>query len=230
MARISRRAFLSSVALAGASVLARGVSQRGPGAQGTTPALVTSDNTRPSIPYGIASGDVTNDTAIIWSRTNKPSRMLVEYATTDSFAHARRVPGPAALAVSDFTVRVELTDLPAGQEIFYRVLFQDLADPKILSAPTQGHFRTAPAQRRDLTFVWSGDTAGQGWGINPEWGGMRIYEQMRRLQPDFFIHSGDYIYADNPVQAEVKLDDGTLWKNIIIPEKAKVYVRLIEEG
>ena len=59
---------------------------------------------------------------------------------------------------------------------------------------------------------------------------MRIYEQMRRLQPDFFIHSGDYIYADNPIQAEVKLDDGTLWKNIIIPEKAKVYVRLIEEG
>src|SRR5437867_4266930 len=40
MALISRRAFLSSVALAGASVLARGVSQRGPWAQGTAPALV----------------------------------------------------------------------------------------------------------------------------------------------------------------------------------------------
>jgi len=138
MARISRRAFLSSVALAGVSILARGVSQRGPGAQGTAPALVTSDNTRPSIPYGIASGDVTNDTAIIWSRTNKPSRMLVEYATTDSFTHARRVPGPAALAVSDFTVRVELTDLPAGQEIFYRVLFQDLADLKPNRPPSDG--------------------------------------------------------------------------------------------
>jgi alkaline phosphatase D len=91
---------------------------------------------------------VTSDTAIIWSRTNKPSRMLVEYATTDSFSNARRVQGPAARAVSDFTARIELTDLPAGQEIFYRVLIQDLADPKILSAPTLGHFRTAPAQRR----------------------------------------------------------------------------------
>ena len=119
MALISRRALLSSVALAGASVLARGVSQRGPWAQGTAPALVTSDSTRPSIPYGVASGDVTSDAAIIWSRTNKPSRMLVEYATTDSFTHARRVQGPAALAISDFTARVELTDLPAGQEIFF---------------------------------------------------------------------------------------------------------------
>src|SRR5262249_48023510 len=205
MAIMSRRAFLSSVALAGTSVLAGGVSRCGPGAQGTAPAVVTADNARPSIPYGVASGDVTSDAAIIWSRTNKPSRMLVEYATTDSFTNARRVQGTVALAVSDFTARVELTDLPAGQELFYRVVFQDLADPKILSAPTLGHFRTAPAQRRDLTFVWGGDTAGQGWGINPEWGGMRIYEQMRRLQPDFFIHSGDYIYADNPVQAEVKL-------------------------
>jgi hypothetical protein len=43
MALISRRALLSSVALAGASVLAQGASQRGPWAQGTAPALVTSD-------------------------------------------------------------------------------------------------------------------------------------------------------------------------------------------
>jgi alkaline phosphatase D len=57
---------------------------------------------------------------------------------------------------------------------------------------------------------------------------MRLYEQMRRLQPDFFLHSGDYIYADNPIQAEVKLDDGTLWQNMTLPEKAKVAETLAE--
>jgi alkaline phosphatase D len=67
-----------------------------------------------------------------------------------------------------------------------------------------------------------GDTAGQGLGINPEWGGMRIYEQMRRLHPDFFIHNGDSVYADNSIAAEVKLDDGTVWKNVTTPEKAKM--------
>ena len=228
MTPMSRRTFLASTALAGASFHTGVGHQWSALAQGTAPALITSDGVRPSIPYGVASGDITSHTAMIWSRTNRPSRMLVEYATTEAFKQARLIQGPAALAVSDFTARVELTDLPAGQEIFYRVTFQDLADPKMLSAPVVGHLRTAPAQRRDVTFVWSGDTAGQGWGINPEWGGMRIYEQMRRLQPDFFIHSGDNIYADNPIQAEVKLDDGTLWKNITMPEKAKVAETLAE--
>ena len=52
------------------------------------------------------------------------------------------------------------------------------------------------------------DVAGQGWGINPDWGGMRIFETMRRLDPDFFIHSGDSIYADNPIAAEQAMPDG----------------------
>jgi alkaline phosphatase D len=37
---------------------------------------------------------------------------------------------------------------------------------------------------------------GQGWGINPDFGGMKIYKAMRQTQPDFFIHCGDNIYAD----------------------------------
>ena len=68
-----------------------------------------------------------------------------------------------------------------------------------------GRFRTAPVDSRDVSFVWSGDTVGQGWGINPAWGGMRIYEMMRGLEPDFFVHSGDMIYADGPLEAEVAL-------------------------
>ena len=93
-------------------------------AQGSAPAVVTPDAKRPAIPYGVASGDVTSHTAIIWSRTDRPSRMIVEYATTDSFKNSKRVVGPAALASSDFTARVDVTDLPPGQEIFYRVCFR----------------------------------------------------------------------------------------------------------
>ena len=65
--------------------------------------------------------------------------------------------------------------------------------------------------RRNLRFVWSGDTAGQGWGINPDLGGMRIYETMRQVEPDFFIHSGDTIYADGPIYAEARTQDGKTW-------------------
>jgi alkaline phosphatase D len=79
-----------------------------------------------------------------------------------------------------------------------------------------------------VTFAFSGDEAGQGWGINPEWGGMKLYEVMRRASPDFFIHSGDQIYADGPIVPEVKLDDGTIWKNVTTPAKSKVAETLEE--
>jgi alkaline phosphatase D len=107
-------------------------------------------------------------------------------------------------------------------------MFEDLSTGRTLSEPVAGQFRTAPATRRDITFLWSGDTAGQGWGINLEWGGMKCYEAMRRIRPDFFIDCGDNIYADGPIQPEVKLDDGTLWKNLVTPEVSKVAETLKE--
>lgn len=180
------------------------------------------------MPYGVASGDVSADGAVVWSKTDRPARMVVEYATTDQFADARKVIGPAALETSDYTARIILSDLPPGQTIVYRVLFQDLSSPKAWSEPVVGRFRTPPRDKRDVLFTWGGDVAGQGYGINPEWGGYRLYEAMRKLQPDFFLHSGDHIYADNPIQAELKLDDGTVWKNIVTDAKSKVAESLTE--
>jgi alkaline phosphatase D len=132
------------------------------------------------------------------------------------------VRGPAALETSDFTSRIVLTDLPAGQRIFYRVLFQDLSDLRTWSEPVVGSFSTPGSVPRDVTVAWSADTVGQGWGRNPEWGGLRMYDTMHRAQPDVFVNVGDTIYADQPVLPEVKLDDGSLWKNVVTPAKSKV--------
>jgi len=226
--KMTRRHFLLRSAITGGGIIAADLLSKSGLAQVCAPAIVTSDKMRPKIPYGVASGDITGGNAIIWSRSDRAARMIVEYDTTDSFGNVQRVIGAAALETSDYTARVNLANLPAGQQIFYRVTFQDLANTKIYSAPVTGSFRTAPARKRDIFFAWSGDTAGQGWGINPEWGGMKIYESMRRLNPDFFIHSGDTIYADNPILAEVKLDDGSIWKNLTTAEKSKVAETLAE--
>jgi alkaline phosphatase D len=51
---------------------------------------------------------------------------------------------------------------------------------------------------------------------------------MRKHRPDFLLHSGDTIYADGLIPSEVKLADGKLWKNLTIPEKAKVAETLDE--
>jgi alkaline phosphatase D len=154
--------------------------------------------------------------------------MFVEYATTDRFVDVRRVRGPAALESSDFTCRTVLTELPAGQRIFYRVLFQDLSDLRAWSEPIPGSFTTPASVPRDVTIAWSADTVGQGWGINPDWGGLRMYDTMHRAQPDLFINAGDTIYADQPLLPEVKLDDGTVWKNVVSEAKSKVAQSLAE--
>ena len=73
----------------------------------------------------------------------------------------------------------------------------DFAPPAIVGEPQVGRFHTAPAHRKNVSFIWSGDTAGCGWGIDLARGGMRTYATMLKNRPDFFIHSGDTIYADN---------------------------------
>ena len=193
-------------------------------AQSGAPAIIKSGAARPAIEQGVAVGDVTPGRALVWSRAVRPARMLVEYATTEKFENGWRRTGPAALESTDFTARILLTDLPANQRIFYRVTFQDLAVLRAVSDPKTGSFRTPPsaAARRDVTLAWSADTVGQGWGINPSWGGLKLYETMRRAEPDVFIHCGDTIYADGVLQPEVKLDDGSTWTNIVTEAKSKV--------
>jgi alkaline phosphatase D len=185
------------------------------------PALVTLDEARPAVAQGAAVGDVRGDRAIVWSRTDRPARMIVEWSTTESFTDARRVVGPAALEDTGFTARLDLTGLPTGQRISYRVVFQDLSDLRTLSAPVSGSFKTASADG-SVTLAWTADTVGQGWGINPDEGGLRAYESMRKAQPDVFVHCGDTIYGDNPLVAERRLEDGRIWKNVVTPAKEKV--------
>ena len=159
---------------------------------------------------------------MVWARASDASRVVVEYSTRPSFAQPTRLIAPPASPATDFTTRVELSDLPAGQRIEYRVRFEPLDRRRPAPDAVAGSFRTPPAGRGGVSFVWGGDVAGQGWGIDPARGGYRIFEAMRRVSPDLFIHSGDSIYADNPLRPEVTLDDGSIWRNVMTPEKTHV--------
>ena len=174
------------------------------------------------IACGIQSGDVSADSAVIWARADRPARMQVEYSTVESFKNIIRSVSADALPDSDFTSKVLVDGLPPGQDIFYRVRFEDLDESGIAGETQRGHFRTAPVERNSVSFVWSGDTAGPGLGHRSPRGGMRTYRTMRDNRPDFFIHSGDHIYADCPVPSELKLPNGEIWRNIVTEEKSVV--------
>jgi alkaline phosphatase D len=216
---LDRRSFLRAT---GAALVAA----RSRSGFGQAPAIVTPEAARPSTAFGATAGDVDGSRAIVWSRTDRPARLVVEYSTTESFTNVNRLVGPAALESTDFTARVDLSALPEGQRIFYRVRFQNLADLRVWSEPIVGAFNTplvrSTRPSRDVTVLWTADTVGQGWGINPNIGGMRLYDAMRRVAADVFIHTGDTIYADAPLAPEVKLDDGQVWRNVMTPEKSKV--------
>src|SRR5262249_55399994 len=165
---------------------------------------------------------------VVWAGWDRAARMVIEVGTTDAFRDVRQAGFVDALPETDFTAKALIEGLPAGQDIFYRLRFEDLSSPTILSEPAIGHFRTAPADRRSVSFVWGGDTAGQGWGIGESRGGMRTYATILRNRPDFFIHSGDNIYADAPIPREVKLRNGETWTNLITEEKSKPAETLAE--
>ncbi|GAA2728648.1 alkaline phosphatase D family protein [Actinocorallia aurantiaca] len=180
---------------------------------------------RPSITHGVQTGEVAGGRALVWTRASRASRMLVDYSTRPDFRGHRTVRGPWLTPGTDLTGKVRLRGLPPGKEIHYRVR---LEDGRELSAPETGSFRTAPRRGQDVRFVWGGDLAGQGWGIDEAFGGYRIFKAMADVNPDFFLCSGDWVYSDGALAETVALPDGTVWKNVLIEEKAKVAETLAE--
>jgi alkaline phosphatase D len=191
------------------------------------PATCLADSTAPQMAQGIQFGDMQPGRVIVWSRADRPAHMMVEYAFNAQFSDAKIIRGPYALEVSDFTTRQELTGLPDGTEVFVKVWYEDLTNARTASEPTIGHFHTI-GRRDDIRFVWGGDTAGQGWGINEAFGGMKIYEAMRQVQPQFFIHSGDNIYSDGIINPSQLAENGQIWDNLVTPEVSKVAETLAE--
>jgi len=214
---VNRRKFLVSSGT-GALALSGGLAM---------PAIVRAA-ARPQVSHGLQAGDIDATSGMIWARSDRPARLQVEVATTESFANATRLPAVTALPDSDLAAKLLLADLAPDQTIFYRVSFADLADVNAVSEPVTGQFRTAPSSRRAIRFVWSGDTAGQGWGINTQDGGMKTYATMAKHNPDFFIHSGDTVYCDGPIKAEAEITGGGVWKNTVAEGVEKVAETLDE--
>ncbi|MEM7676450.1 MAG: alkaline phosphatase D family protein [Myxococcota bacterium] len=173
---------------------------------------------RPGV-MGVMSGDPGLGAATVWSATDRPGQMWIEWSSSPRFTSSRRVRGPTATANTGYTAATRLTGLPEG-EVFYRVRFED--DRGQLSRPSTGRLWTPPSTRADVRIGWGGDVVGQGFGIDPDRGGLSMFKPLTQRRFDLFIHSGDHVYADNPLPSAIPLDDGTEWKNIVTPAKAEV--------
>ncbi|MDP9888905.1 alkaline phosphatase D family protein [Pseudarthrobacter enclensis] len=247
---VSRRTVVKGSVLAAALASVPAAAQ----ASQATPSGVALVRNRLTLPSGIATGDVTSDSAVLWSRASGAGRMTAVLRAVDDGgevlrgrgAFERVLRGPRATQASDFTAKIHAGNLPSNTRFALEISFED--DGGAASETVRGSFRTAPdagtvngkgrtgatGNGGDIpassgqSFVWTGDTAGQGWGINEEIGGMRGYRAMHQTRPDFFIHSGDTIYADGPIAESVVEKDGQVWRNLVTPEVSKVAETLTE--
>jgi alkaline phosphatase D len=150
-----------------------------------------------AITQGIASGDVTDHTAIIWSRVSQPSMMHVEYSNNSLFSNFNSKTKWVD-NTTDLTGKIKLDNLVGGTKYFYRVWFSNI-DNRTKSFPMVGTFRTAPNSTtfgNSINFIVGADIGGQKFCRDIK-KGYAIFEKMSRLSPDFYIQNGDMIYAIN---------------------------------
>lgn len=167
----------------------------------------------PVFTHGVASGDVTSTSAILWARVNQDAVLNV-WVTPDPNFSINDFKGSArATIANDYTAKVSVKGLIPNKNYLYRWTSGGPLD----SPSEMGQFKTAPLnpQPVDVHFSWSGDTDVTKIGGVPYFGNWLGLQSAISGNPDFFIYLGDVIYSDNradgykPVASNVKPQDVT---------------------
>lgn len=135
-----------------------------------------------SLPNGVASGDVTQTTAVLWIHSTALGEVRFEYSTFDDFAI---VDGNETVAVVDANqpVKVQICGLSPATQYYYRITDAN-------NEAAVGRFRTPS----DV-----GISAGLRFGASGDWQQPPPFPSLKNvpeLDLDFFIKLGDNIYAD----------------------------------
>lgn len=159
---------------------------------------------------GIAIGDVTSQSALLWLRTDGPITVQVEWAPVAIWDRVSKM-GTAVAPVArtqwymtsqdtDFTLTIPLEGLaPATRYRWYVFAGTKGREGTSIEARSvaRGEFTTLQDAKSHMpvTFAWSGDLGGQG-RCRRGAAGYPIFDVMRAQQLSFFLFLGDTVYAD----------------------------------
>ncbi|GMU32869.1 MAG: alkaline phosphatase D family protein [Planctomycetia bacterium] len=148
--------------------------------------LVSPSEAQSPFAQGVASGDVTDTTAMIWTRATPPGEVRLEIASDQAFSIILQSVSVTGSPDSDGTVKVDVDGLTPATLYFYR--FVDLATAAV--SPL-GSFRTVPAAdaARPFRFVYTGDS-------NAAHQPFEVLGKAAQEQPDIWFWAGDTAYAD----------------------------------
>lgn len=179
----SRRDFIKAMMVgAGAASLARfaPVALARPAAQTSAASSYSA-----AFPNGVASGDTTQTSTVLWTRAANPGTVTFETSADSGFGE---VIDTQTVEVSDSTLPAKVTveGLEAGTAYYYRVTDAD-------GGSLSGRFKTPAAV---------GAAVGLRFGVSGDWRGeLRPYPAISNVaarELDFFLEHGDTIYADIP--------------------------------
>jgi len=100
-----------------------------------------------------------------------------------------------AVAKSDFTNQFKLTDLQGNAEYQLRVEAR-ASGAKKNGQVVSGGFRTAPPADKAERVLFTVSTGQAYPDQDVPGGGYKIYPEMLKLKPSFFVHTGDILYYD----------------------------------
>jgi len=141
--------------------------------------------------HGVASGDVTSTSAVLWTRTDESAKINLEITSRDSFDPPDFMYSTTTTGANDFTAKITATNLKPNTPYHYRWIAGN-------SSSEVGMFITAPLddQAADVHFSWSGDTDPSRNGSNYYFGHWNAFQSALSERPQFFIYLGDSIYSD----------------------------------
>lgn len=101
-----------------------------------------------------------------------------------------------ASEAKDFTVSYKFDNLSG--DTGYNVEVEGKSSDGGRSQTVRGKFNTTPrsSEVKPVNIVTS--TCQYFWSFDDDRRGFKTYDSMRNLNPDFYIHTGDYIYYDKP--------------------------------
>jgi phosphodiesterase/alkaline phosphatase D-like protein len=152
----------------------------------------TGSATSSTFAYGVAAGEITPTSALLWTRAPRAGKVTVELATGGAFVGAGFATAGAA---KDFTVVVAAKGLRPNTDYTYRFRQGSATSPR-------GKFQTAPTRAAASTvhFAVSGDAdATPGTDGKPAYNRFQVYARMAAERNDFNINLGDTIYSDSEV-------------------------------
>lgn len=140
---------------------------------------------------GVASGDVTSTSAMLWTRADAPGAVRAVIAADPTFDRVVARIDAEATPARDLTVQVAASGLEPNTRYFFRFEGRE-------GVSATGTFRTVPPDDsiEPLTFVFSGDSDGTRIDGRPAHNEFEVLDRAVEESADFFLYFGDTIYAD----------------------------------